>query len=120
PRGRHPARPPPRANAPISRGKCLRRGDHTTAPFIKKRRHCQKPLSDGLDIDHHHHIWYDHWVVNPCLTLSKVDSLISGRTLRCWCPHRACSTPGRLPLWQNHSRSVDSSIITTREAISQG
>src|SRR5206468_6844916 len=78
---RHAGRHRHRGNATISRGKCLRRRDQTTAPFIKKRRHRQKPLSNGLDIDHDHHIWYDDWVVNPCFTLLKVDSLISGRAL---------------------------------------
>src|SRR5262249_45975281 len=67
--------------ATISRGKCLRRRDQTTAPFIKKRRHCRKPLSNGLDIDHDHHIWYERTVVNSIFTLSEVDSIISGRAL---------------------------------------
>ena len=70
-----------RGNATISRSKRLGRSDQTTAPFIQKRRHRGKPLSDGFNIDHHHKIWYDDWVVNPYLTLSKVDSLISGRAL---------------------------------------
>src|SRR5438034_11403844 len=59
----------------------LRRRDQTTAPFIKKRRHRQKPLSNGLDIDHNHHIWYEKTVVNSIFTLSEVDSIISGRAL---------------------------------------
>src|SRR5271166_2577256 len=44
-------------------------------------RHRRKPLPDGFDIDHHHHIWYRNMVVNPYLTLSKVDSIICGRAL---------------------------------------
>src|SRR5438034_9684414 len=59
----------------------LRRRDQTTAPFIKKRRHRQKPLANGLDIDHNHHIWYEKTVVNSIFTLSEVDSIISGRAL---------------------------------------
>ena len=66
----------------ITRGKCLRRSDQTTAPFIKKRGHRRKPLSDVFDIDHSHNIWYSNEVVNPYLTLSKVDSIIFGRALR--------------------------------------
>src|SRR5207302_10556370 len=79
---RHAGRHRHRGNATISRGKCLRRRDQTTAPFIKKRRHCQKSLSNGLDIDHNHHIWYEKTVVNSIFTLSEVDSIISGRALR--------------------------------------
>ena len=70
-----------RGNATISRSKRLGRSDQTTAAFIQKRRHRGKPLSDGFNTDHHHKIWYDDWVVNPCFTLPKVDSLISGRAL---------------------------------------
>src|SRR5208282_959987 len=40
------------------RGECLGRRNQTTAPFIEKRGHHRKPLSDGFDIDHHHNIWY--------------------------------------------------------------
>src|SRR5205807_8542411 len=78
---RHAGRHRHRGNATISRGKRLRRRDQTTAPFIKKRRHRQKPLSNGLNIDHDHHIWYEKTVVNSIFTLSKVDSIISGRAL---------------------------------------
>ena len=70
-----------RGNATITRSKCLRRCDQTTAPFVKKRRYRGKPLPDGFDIDHHHNIWYDQQVVNPYSTLSKVDSTISGQVL---------------------------------------
>src|SRR5438445_592290 len=73
-----------RGNATISRSNRLGRSDQTTATFIQKRRHRGKPLSDGFNIDHHHKIWYDKVVVNPYLTLSKVDSLISGRALSMW------------------------------------
>src|SRR5205814_2151133 len=55
--------------------------DQTTAPFIEKRGHRRKPLPDGFDIDHHYNIWYPNQVVNPYITLSKVDSIISGRAL---------------------------------------
>src|SRR6516225_245009 len=78
---RHAGRHRHRGNATISRGKRLCRRDQTTAPFIEKGRHRQKPLSDGLDIDHHHHIWYDKTVVNSIFTLSEVDSIICGRAL---------------------------------------
>src|SRR3974390_816849 len=60
---------------------CLRPRDQTTAPFIEKRSHRRKPLSDGIDIDHPHNIWYSNLVVNPYITLSKVDSIIYGRAL---------------------------------------
>src|SRR6202011_4337778 len=70
---RHASRHRPRGNAPISRGTCLPRRNQTTAPYIKKRRHRQKPLSNGLDIDHNYHIWYEKAVVNSIFTLSKVD-----------------------------------------------
>src|SRR5438105_2001543 len=79
---RHARRHRHRGNATISHGKRLRRRDQTTAPFIKKRRHRQKPLANGLDIDHNHHIWYEKTVVNSIFTLSEVDSIISGRALR--------------------------------------
>src|SRR5439155_2998508 len=78
---RHAGRHRHRGNATISHGKCFRGRDQTTAPFIQKRRHRQKPLSNGLDIDHNHHIWYETTVVNSILTLSEVDSIISGRAL---------------------------------------
>src|SRR5439155_22283235 len=35
------------------------------APFVEKRRYCTEPLPDGLNIDHHHNIWYESTVVNP-------------------------------------------------------
>jgi restriction system protein len=35
----------------------------------------------GSDIDHHYNIWYSNLVVNPYITLSKVDSIIYGRAL---------------------------------------
>ena len=79
---RHAGRHRHRGNATISRGKRLCRRDETTAPFIEKGRHRQKPLSDGLDIDHHHNIWYDKTVVNCIFTQSEVDSIICGRALR--------------------------------------
>src|SRR5207244_11072974 len=78
---RHARRHRHRGNATISHGKRLRRRDQTTAPFIKKRRHRQKPLANGLDIDHNYHIWYEKTVVNSIFTLSEVDSIISGRAL---------------------------------------
>src|SRR5712671_2761255 len=59
----------------------LRRRDQTTAPLVEKRRYRGKSLPDGFNIDHNHNIWYDHRVVNPYLTLSKVDSIISGQVL---------------------------------------
>jgi addiction module HigA family antidote len=34
----------------------LGRRDQTTTPFIDKRGHCRKPLSDGFDVDHHYNI----------------------------------------------------------------
>src|SRR6266436_6201391 len=78
---RHAGRHRHRGNATISDGKRLRRGDQATTPFIKKGRHRQKPLSNGLDIDHNYHIWYEKMVVNSIFTLSEVDSIISGRAL---------------------------------------
>jgi len=78
---RHAGRHRHRGNAAISHGKRLRRGNQATTPFIKKRRHRQKPLSNGLDIDHNHHIWYKKVVVNSIFTLSEVDSIISGQAL---------------------------------------
>src|SRR5207302_1833986 len=70
-----------RGNAAITCRKRLRRRDQTTAAFVEKRCYCGKPLSNGFNIDHHHNIWYDNWVVNPYFTLSKVDSIISGQVL---------------------------------------
>src|SRR5439155_9386899 len=87
-----------RGNATISRSKRLGRGDQTTAPFIQKPRHRGKPLSDGFNIDHHHKIWYDNMVVNAYLTLSKVDSLISGRALSVSVPGSAPARHGPSPL----------------------
>src|SRR6266436_2747218 len=78
---RHAGRHRHRGNATISDGKRLRRGDQATTPFIKKGRHRQKPLSNGLDIDHNYHIWYEKMVVSSIFTLSEVDSIISGRAL---------------------------------------
>src|SRR5208282_3151200 len=104
-----------RGNATISRSKRLGRRDQTTTPLIKKRRHRGKPLSDGFNFDHHHKIWYDDWVVNPCFTLSKVDSLISGRALRLLLRERFGGGPGQydgddeklyLPLARGESRIV--------------
>src|SRR5205085_2877850 len=66
----------------MTRSKRLRCRNQTPAAFIEKGRHRRKPLSNGFDIDHHHNIWYEKSVVNPYLTLSKVDSIISGRALR--------------------------------------
>src|SRR5271155_5452658 len=70
-----------RGNATITRSKRFRRRDQATAPFVEKRRYRGKPLPDVFNIDPHHNIWYDRAVVNPYLTLSKVDSIISGRVL---------------------------------------
>src|SRR5205085_14812 len=70
-----------RCNPTITHSKCLRRRDQPTSAFVEKRRYCGKPLSDGFNIDHHHNIWCGNSVVNPYLTLSKVDSIISGRAL---------------------------------------
>src|SRR5215470_10307543 len=70
-----------RGNATITRSKCLRRCDQTTAPFVEKRCYRGKALPDGFNIDHHHNIWCGKSVVNPYFTLSKVDSLISGQAL---------------------------------------
>src|SRR5207244_135439 len=87
-----------RGNPPITGSKCLRRRDQTTAAFVEERRHRRKSVSDGFNIDHHHNIWYDKPVVNQYLTLSKVDSIISGQALRSWyC--RSSSVPIR-PLIQ--------------------
>jgi len=79
---RNPGRHRDRRDPPITRGERLCRCDQTTAPFIEKRGHRRKPLSDGFDIDHHYNIWYPSQVVNLYLTLSKVDSIISGQALR--------------------------------------
>src|SRR5439155_2250664 len=55
--------------------------------------HRQKPLANGLDIDHNHHIWYEKTVVNSIFTLSEVDSIISGRALSAP-PRRGCARSG--------------------------
>src|ERR1700752_584820 len=78
---RNPRRHCDRRDPTITRGEGPRRCDQTTASFIEKRGHRRKPLSDGFDIDHPHNIWYSNLVVNPYLTLSKVDSIIYGRAL---------------------------------------
>src|SRR5207249_8646488 len=78
---RNPGRHRDRRYPAITRGKRLRCRNQTPAAFIEKGRHRRKPLSNGFDIDHHHNIWYGKSVVNPYLTLSKVDSIISGRAL---------------------------------------
>src|SRR3984893_7072335 len=78
---RNPRRHRDPCDPTITRGDCLRRRDQTTASFIEKRGHRRKPLSDRFDIDHHHNIWYSNLVVNPYITLSKVDSIIYGRAL---------------------------------------
>src|SRR6266478_6354641 len=77
----HPGRHCHRGDPSITRGECRRRRDQTTTAFVEKRRHRRKPLTNGFDIDHHHNIWYEKAVVNPYITLSKVDSVISGRAL---------------------------------------
>src|SRR5262249_42647432 len=87
----HPGRHRNRRNPSITRGERLGRRDQTTAPFVKKGRHRHKPLSNGLDIDHSHHIWYEKTVVNSIFTLSKVDSIISGRTLRPFACGQRCA-----------------------------
>src|SRR5205823_11849128 len=78
----NPARHRDRRDPSITRGERLCRRDQTTTPFIEKGGHCRKPLSDRIDIDHHYDIWYPNQVVNPYLTLSTVDSTISGQALR--------------------------------------
>src|SRR5215831_8499969 len=57
--------PPPRDDGPVRRDTGYR----------------GKPLSDRFNTDHHHNIWYANLVVNPYSTLSKVDSIISGKVL---------------------------------------
>src|SRR3984893_645071 len=79
---RNPSRHRDRRDPTITRGECLRRRAQTTAPFIEQRAHRRHTLSDRFDIDHHHNIWYSNLVVNPYITLSKVDSIIYGRALR--------------------------------------
>src|SRR5437868_2316930 len=83
-----------RSDATITCSKRLRRRDQSTAPFVEKWRYRGKPLPDGFNIDHHHNIWYDHTVVNPYYTLSKVDSVISGRVLTAM-PWTSTSSSGR-------------------------
>ena len=77
---RHAGRHRHRGNATISHGKRLRRRDQTTASFIKKRCHRQKPLSNGLDIDHNHQIWYKKVVVNSMVhsIRNRFDNFRSG------------------------------------------
>src|SRR6202163_2061832 len=77
----NPGRHRDHGNPSITRGERLGRRYQTTAPFVKKRRHRQKPLSNGLDIDHNHHIWYQKTVVNSIFILSEVDPIISARAL---------------------------------------
>src|ERR1700757_133856 len=93
---RNPSRHRDRRHPAITRGKRLGCRHQTPAAFIEKGRHRRKPLSNGFDIDHHHNIWYAKSVVNLNLTLSKVDSLISGRALRSG-PRSRGSTWGALP-----------------------
>src|SRR5436190_449258 len=78
---RNPSRQRDCRDPAITRSEGLGRRDQTTAPFIEKRGHRRKPLPDGFDIDHHYNIWYPNQVVNPYITLSKDDSIISGRAL---------------------------------------
>jgi hypothetical protein len=52
----NPSRHRDRRDPPIPRGERLGRRDQTTTPFIEKRGHCRKPLSDGFDIDHRYNI----------------------------------------------------------------
>src|SRR6266446_4789529 len=77
----NPGRHRDRRNPSITRGERLGRRDQTTAPFVKKGRHRRKSLADRFDIDHYHNIWCGKMVVNPYITLSKVDSIICGRAL---------------------------------------
>src|SRR5437667_9162930 len=70
-----PAMPPyPAANASAAATRRRPRSSRNGAT-VKNR-------SNGLNIDHDHHIWYEKTVVNSIFTLSKVDSIISGRALR--------------------------------------
>src|SRR2546430_4615075 len=62
---RHPGCHRHRGNPTITRSTRLGRRDQPTAPFVEKRRYCTEPLPDGLNIDHHHNIWYESTVVNP-------------------------------------------------------
>src|SRR5213079_2176997 len=93
-----------RCNPTITHSRCLRRRDQPTSAFVEKRRYCGKPLSDGFNIDHHHNIWCGNSVVNPYLTLSKVDSIISGRALS--------GTAVRVPLppAKSHRRTVSAAV----------
>jgi hypothetical protein len=59
---RNPGRYRDRRDPAVTRGECLRRCDHTTAPFIEKGGHRRKPLSDRFDIDNHHSIQYQTWL----------------------------------------------------------
>jgi hypothetical protein len=47
----------------------------------KGRNHRAWSSGYGFNIDHHQKIWCDHTVLNLYLTLSKVDSMISGQAL---------------------------------------
>ena len=69
-----------RCNPTVARGERLGRRDQTAAPFIEKRGHRRKPLSDGSDIDHYHNMAFKLGV-NPYITPSKVDSIIDERAL---------------------------------------
>jgi len=48
-----------RRDPAITRGERLGRRDQTAAPFIEKRGHRRKPLSDGSDIDHYHNMVFE-------------------------------------------------------------
>jgi hypothetical protein len=53
---RNPGRHRHCRDPPVTRGERLGRCDQTTTPFIEKRGHRRKPLSDGFDIDHRYNI----------------------------------------------------------------
>jgi hypothetical protein len=57
------------------------RSDGDLRPSRDRPSQVSSVTPDGLDIDHHHHIWYDKTVVNSIFTLSEVDSIICGRAL---------------------------------------
>src|ERR1700730_17340238 len=115
---RNPGRHRDRRNPAITRGKRLRCRNQTPAAFIEKRRHRRKPLSNGFDIDHHHNIWYGKSVVNPYLTLSKVDSIISGRALRgCLETRRSAGIRFR-PYSSTHASSSTGVFASLRSAVS--
>src|SRR5208282_1711409 len=70
-----------RRDPAITRGECLGRRNQTTAPFIEKRGHHRKPsLMGSISITTTIYGILNQ-VVNPYITLSKVDSLIPGRAL---------------------------------------